>query len=196
MKTFETEKNNIPEGATHYSNESDTMYFSWFKGVDTDEFKVMSTDTKGKWVRGSQYQYKDDGVTIIPQISIETPEEKEALDLIDTTSQQYESVASKEVEWKNGDRCIYDGSEYTFVGLTPAFNDTSCILFDTKNGIEHVCVRKLSKPETPQQREEREREELADLACENLFGESIRNCRKDVADTVRCMIEAGYRKEG
>lgn len=73
---------------------------------------------------------------------------------------------TKEVEWVNGDACIYDGSEYTFVGMTPTFNDLSCIVFDVKNGIEHVCVRKLSKPETEAERKEREELEAAyDLRC-------------------------------
>ncbi|AUR95781.1 hypothetical protein NVP1213O_05 [Vibrio phage 1.213.O._10N.222.54.F10] len=73
---------------------------------------------------------------------------------------------TKEVEWVNGDACIYDGSEYTFVGMTPTFNDSSCIVFDTKNGIEHVCVKKLSKPETEAERKEREELEAAyDLLC-------------------------------
>ncbi|CAM0014826.1 hypothetical protein VPHK373_0086 [Vibrio phage K373] len=31
MKTFETEKHNIPKGATHYSNENDENYFLWCK---------------------------------------------------------------------------------------------------------------------------------------------------------------------
>ncbi|AUR97698.1 hypothetical protein NVP1243O_75 [Vibrio phage 1.243.O._10N.261.54.B5] len=35
MKTFETEKHNIPKGATHYSNENDDNYFLWCK-VDID----------------------------------------------------------------------------------------------------------------------------------------------------------------
>lgn len=29
MKTFETEKYNIPEGATHYVNETNEMHFAW-----------------------------------------------------------------------------------------------------------------------------------------------------------------------
>ncbi len=59
--------------------------------------------------------------------------------------------SNDEAEWKNGDRCIYDGSYYAFVGMTPTFNDVSCIIFDSKNGIKHVSVNKLSKPETPEQ---------------------------------------------
>lgn len=31
MKTFETEKGNIPEGATHYSNETGLLMLCWFK---------------------------------------------------------------------------------------------------------------------------------------------------------------------
>ena len=37
MKTFETEKNNIPEGATHYRNEDKNSLFTWFKVGDSVE---------------------------------------------------------------------------------------------------------------------------------------------------------------
>lgn len=33
MKTFETEKHDIPEGATHYYNEGACLCFAWFKDV-------------------------------------------------------------------------------------------------------------------------------------------------------------------
>lgn len=39
MKTFETEKHNIPEGATHYLNETDTDCFAWYR-EDTKEVMV------------------------------------------------------------------------------------------------------------------------------------------------------------
>ena len=69
-------------------------------------------------------------------------------------------------EWSNGDACLYDGSDYIFVGMTPTFNDVSCIIFSAINGIEHVSVNKLRKQETQEQREERDRLEAAkELAC-------------------------------
>ncbi|CAL9955124.1 hypothetical protein VPHK46_0007 [Vibrio phage K46] len=130
MKTFETEKGNIPEGATHYCNENDETFFCWFKGVGSVNFEVMTNETSGRWVTGIPSYYANDSITEIQQ--------------------------TKEVEWVNGDACVYDGSEYTFVGMTPTFNDSSCIVFDVKNGIEHVCVTKLKKPETEAERKERE----------------------------------------
>ena len=66
----------------------------------------------------------------------------------------------------------------------------------SKHYTAKIDMVKFRKPETEAERKEREElEELSDFACESLFGESIQNCRKDVADTVRCMIEAGYRND-
>lgn len=64
-------------------------------------------------------------------------------------------------EWANGDECVYNNMGYIFVGMTPTFNDVSCIIFNPKNGIEHVSVRALSKPETPEKKLEREELEAA-----------------------------------
>ena len=103
----------------------------------------------GRFISGCWHSYADEVRNQCKQLTLE--------DLKPQT---------KEAGWVNGDACIYDGSEYTFVGMTPTFNDLSCIVFDVKNGIEHVCVRKLSKPETEAERKEREELEAAyDLLC-------------------------------
>ncbi|CAM0025702.1 hypothetical protein VPH95E331_0086 [Vibrio phage 95E33-1] len=104
----------------------------------------------------------------LENIPTETPEEKEALDGIESAG---------EVEWKNGDECLYKDFKYTFIGMTPTFNDFSCLIFDCSQGIKHIDVRELSKPETPQQREERERLEAAyDLYC-YVTREALERCR-------------------
>lgn len=212
MKTFETEKHNIPEGATHYRNEDKDSLFTWLKVDDAIE---LWCDILRRWRgAGSHVNRIMSQIVPIPQTNIETPEDKAALDLIDTTPHQYESVASKEAEWVSGLPPVGVECEYAFSGGNYSdwfeceilYVGKQCVFIKTKDenliksfGCEElsveICNTKFRKPETPQQREEREREELADLACENLFGESIQNCRKDVADTVRCMIEAGYKKE-
>lgn len=50
MKTFETEKHNIPEGATHYANETDDDYFAWVKFVDGEVYRIMPhSDFLNRW---------------------------------------------------------------------------------------------------------------------------------------------------
>lgn len=45
FKTFEDMKNDIPEGATHYSDETDGDFFAWFK-VDGDTTYSVMPDSK------------------------------------------------------------------------------------------------------------------------------------------------------
>jgi hypothetical protein len=44
IKTFETESHNIPEGATHYLNETGTDCFAWYR-EDTKEVMVSAYAT-------------------------------------------------------------------------------------------------------------------------------------------------------
>ncbi|AUR98908.1 hypothetical protein NVP1256O_69 [Vibrio phage 1.256.O._10N.286.45.F8] len=85
-------------------------------------------------------------------IPTETPEEKEVLDGIESAG---------EVEWKNGDECIFDGNEYTFGCVNPICDQGSVVIFDEVGDYHGCCIDELSKPETPQQRKDRERLEAA-----------------------------------
>ncbi|AUR88473.1 hypothetical protein NVP1113A_72 [Vibrio phage 1.113.A._10N.286.51.E7] len=144
MKTFETEKHSIPEGATHYSNENDTDVFAWFKselgvnyiwcpGINGEEYWISLVD---------QCEMYGEDVTPIPQTNIETPEERES-------------------KWKSGDKCIFVGEEYTFGCVNPICDQGSVVIFDDSGDYHGCCIDELSKPETTQQREERERLESA-----------------------------------
>ncbi|AUS01397.1 hypothetical protein NVP1284A_70 [Vibrio phage 1.284.A._10N.286.55.A5] len=167
MKTFETERHNIPEGATHYRDECKDMHFVWIKFKDS---KMMV------WINA--YWYEEDGfdnVKPIPQTNIETPEEKGALDLIDTTPQQYESVASKDVEWDGeglppvGCQCIFRPKNPELVKKYSVFSDAIgrkvTIMFHDEGlavpkwagRYESFRASDFAAIETPQQREERER---------------------------------------
>lgn len=88
MKTFETEKNNIPEGATHYSNETTMLMLCWF--MESDGKWWVRTCNDAYWHECEHNENERYDLNRIPQTNIETPEEKEALDLIDTTPHQYE----------------------------------------------------------------------------------------------------------
>lgn len=131
---------------------------------------------------------------------VETPEEKEAFEVM--TKATSHAIGT---EWKNGDECTYDGSKYIFVGMTPTLNDVACIIFDHKNGIEHVSVNKLRKPET--KRKERERLEAAydlfvewqrddefDLERLKSFEDFKRDSRT-TSDWLRVVEKTGYRKQ-
>lgn len=97
---------------------------------------------------------------------VETPKEKEALDAIGTTPQQYESLSCSEKpnrpEWKSGDECIYNERVAVFACYLPLSNDLCVVEFHaptTECDVAHV--NELSQPETPAEREERERLEAA-----------------------------------
>ena len=147
-----------------------------FKQLTTDQINALHDEKFGK---------------------VETPEEAEAFDIMAQDNEQLQNHEMGErVEWKSGDECVYDGSDYVFVGMTPTFSDVSCIIFDSKNGIEHVSINKLRKPETPQQREERERNEWA----QNVIGEMMDATGLDFTQdgdvqVVKAMYDLGYRKQ-
>lgn len=62
MKTFETEKHNIPKGATHYWNESCSGFFAWWND-NTKE--MLCPDGLGSWCRVSDVS--DDILHEIPK---------------------------------------------------------------------------------------------------------------------------------
>ncbi|AUR84086.1 hypothetical protein NVP1047O_72 [Vibrio phage 1.047.O._10N.286.55.F2] len=192
MKTFETEKNNIPEGATHYMDQTAYTCFAWGKFVNGELHLTLAGDDRWSLVSVGMFE---DGLTPIPQTNIETPEEKEALDLIDTTPQQYESVASKEAEWDGWDDDGYaelmpdKGGVDVLAFIDSRVNGvngpkgqwvkarTVCLYYACNGGCGVIVeyngrnyaiggLTHIKKPETQQQREERERLEAAyDLYC-------------------------------
>ncbi len=68
-----------------------------------------------------------------------------------------------DIKWKNGDECAFDDRTGIFIGLSK--NNRLAIVEIDNEAINHdidlVRVCDLSKPETPNQREERERLEAA-----------------------------------
>ena len=103
MNTFEAMKHNIPEGATHYRDESDGFRFSWVMFGDGGALNVYTTALG--WCRFNHSKFEDK-VKPIPKIPTETKEDKEALD---EKTYRYEKVefehaweAVKEHEEKGG----------------------------------------------------------------------------------------------
>ncbi|AUR81538.1 hypothetical protein NVP1007O_72 [Vibrio phage 1.007.O._10N.261.55.F9] len=118
----------------------------------------------------------------LKDIPTETPEEKEVMDSI-------ESVG--EVEWKNGDECeieMQEGVRRYLFGCECPNNQQTCIVF-TKDGGGHMVmpIERLKKPETPQQRKERERLEVIDEMCWDVHSLKV--------GQASALYEAGYRKE-
>lgn len=137
MKTFETEKNNIPEGATHYRNEDRHSLFTWLKVGDDIE---LWCDIMETWrCIGSHVNCVMDKLTPIPQ--------------------------TKEVEWVNGELLEFMGEPCVFIGMSEGLpvvrykNNADNALSGTIDVI--TAVDMLSKPETEAERVEREELEAA-----------------------------------
>lgn len=64
----------------------------------------------------------------------------------------------KQVEWKNGDECKYLNSpvKHYFIGANPLL-ESHCYIVSDDGYVNYVNVGDLSKPETPEQKAERER---------------------------------------
>lgn len=181
MKTFLTEKNSIPEGATHYWNETLEDYFAWWD----DANKLMLTpDGNGEWE--SVYDKSGNEPTPIPQTNIETPEEKEALDTMTGISREHlmsminqQSEIIKELSEKLNTSESPNGSVWGGAGLPPVgvecwFNfksrtpekctvkyigDKICV-YDDESGEEYSILLssvEFSRIETEAERVERER---------------------------------------
>lgn len=66
-----------------------------------------------------------------------------------------------EQEWKNGDECVKNGEKYIYIAKHPT-KDGRSICVHAGNGLTYTLITgKLSKPETPEQKAEREKREEA-----------------------------------
>lgn len=110
------------------------------------------------------------------EVPTETPEERESLDMIDTASKGVESLANNSElpnssEWKNGDKCEvfsngeWHSGEHTFIGESKC-KGKYVICYDCLTNYFEAQKENVRKPETPEQKAERERLEAAyDLYC-------------------------------
>lgn len=122
-------------------------------GEDEDDVDVVSSDLHCRSfnmpVDADRHIYILRAAAL-EKIPTETPEEKEALDSI-------ESVG--EVEWENGDECVISQkskSKWLVVGVSPLAK-TSTVCVSNTGELKSFHTDQLKKPETPQQREDRER---------------------------------------
>ena len=141
MKTFETEKGNIPEGATHYQDQDGEHLFAWFKLNGEDlSINVPDQGVSDAWFDCS-ISYFRGKIKPIPQ--------------------------TKEVEWVNGDACRYANDikhDYTYIGEHP--HGDGHYAFSEEKGITYIANGYLLEPEAESERKEREELEAAyDLCC-------------------------------
>ena len=113
-----------------------------------------------------------------------------------------------QAEWKNGDECVYNGRpnlKCKFVGIHPG-NKQCAIIWEGGGDINLSCVSIdcLSKPETPEQKAERERLEAAyDLYCECVIHgnggpigfETFKSSRIVNLTWLRIVDKTNYRKQ-
>ena len=196
MKSFLTEKHNIPEGATHYRDEDNSYRFAWYKVVDGIAF-IWTPDGLEKWLTLlHQEEFGDDCVKEIP-----IPQ-------------------TKEVEWDGeglppvGVECemIFDGKGKLITPLYfTDFVDGMVLFYHSSNSMPHCddtydwclvenCI--FRKPETEEQRKEREELEAAyDLYCEFRSKNNLTVCSIDNLDrepgfefVMFLVRKTGYRK--
>ncbi len=95
---------------------------------------------------------------------------------------------AEQVEWKNGDECVFEGRDCVFVHSNPVAE--SAIIVDAK-GVPAMSVPfdMLSKPETPEQKKEREREMAIYDMCS-----AVDNHAEEARFWAERFYDAGYRK--
>jgi hypothetical protein len=207
MKTFETEKHNIPEGATGYREQG--KYIEWFGG-GFGCWKLIASNVPALDMCDTLKPVKP-----IPQTNIETPEEKEALDGINSKliklREPSQPVITK-VEWGGaglpavGVECEAVFIKYEHKGygkfLILGYHDNYVwmeYIGDLSNKSKHYTAKvdmvKFRKPETEAERAEREREESRSN-IERLLEDRINFNNSTLPKTISKIIyDAGYRKE-
>lgn len=100
-------------------------------------------------------------------------------------------------EWENGDSVVFDmDCSGMFVGYLPKNKDMCVVYQEEFNRIYSIKVSELSKPETPEQKAARERdEEIKSLMKKWGHVDCDMNRGNIVYAVVEQMLEAGYRKQ-
>lgn len=207
MNTFETEKHNIPEGATHYMNQTSYSHFAWCRYANDRLYATLPGEIE--WVHVSEDIF-DRNIKPIPQTNIGTPEEKEALDSINSnlikTREPSKSVITK-VEWGGaglpavGVECeaVFIEHEHKGYGkfLILGYHDNYVwmeYIGELSNKSKHytskVNMVKFRKPETEAERVERERANAIYDMCA-----SADNFTEESNFWAGKFYDLGYRKE-
>lgn len=158
-----------------------------------DKFEIVFTDNL-------EFQSKELFIGDLIGVPTETPEEKEVLDGIESAG---------EVEWKNGDECVISQkskSKWLVVGVSPLAK-TSTVCVSNTGELKSFHTDQLKKPETPQQRKDREQLEngkaIYDLMCSIELNHDIAGTPNTWAELrdewqsvyIKLAEEVGYKKE-
>lgn len=114
-----------------------------------------------------------------------TQQEDEAFDVI--------KPLSSSVEWNSGDECVYKhkpNDTYVFIGMHPK-NQKSAICWNEDDGISQIHIDYIRKPESPEQKAERERVEAIETMCE----EVDRLPHGEAFAAMATLYDLGYRKD-
>ncbi|TNF21944.1 MAG: hypothetical protein EP325_01830 [Vibrionaceae bacterium] len=127
------------------------------------------------------------------------------LDNIDTAPIQVESLAGG-AEW-NGEGLPPVGVECEWIGgglkygdwgrvVVHAYANNQAWIEKLINGSLHTVGNPahFRKLETEAERNDRERNDLVNEICEQLFGDMAEQCRPDVVGTIHAMLDAGFTK--
>lgn len=191
MKTYETEKHNIPEGATHYQDECSKYHFSWFI-LDESKLRIKTPDQCTNWIGVRLVDYID-RIAPIPQ--------------------------TKEVEWVNGlppvgskVMCRYTDTDLE--GWCDMHGPSDVIAYHGDyvwvahhgkfNRVHELGCIEFEKPEAPEDREKRERDESAKQVMIDLCGDDVFKDRDweyhkkftHSAEMAFKLADLGYRKGG
>lgn len=172
-KTFEDMKHDIPEGATHHG----------IHGCDTDCYFKKDGDKFLLW------RHENWSISPFAHHNWVKPIPK------NSQSQDWNGEGLLHVEWKNGDKCQYknqDDEWNEYSGRYVCFDSyADChVIYACDATLYHANGDQIRKPETPQQREERERLEAVKLMCDEIgklpFGDTL--------EAMSTLYDLGYRK--
>lgn len=100
----------------------------------------------------------------------------------------------KEAEWKNGDKCIAFCVECIFIGKSH-LRDCDSVIMMSDGTLKHYQTCMLSKPETPEQKAERERLEAIKEITDFLNNLSP-HCKEKMEYVAREIVDkTNYRKQ-
>ena len=182
MKTFLTEKHNIPEGATHYLEECDEWNFLWLKNCPKSGWCKCTSSGRhvSTWIESDMIEK----IKEIPQ--------------------------TKEVEWDGEYQLEYGKGWYKYKVTYEASNGdmfAMCLVQSANNGNPfeqylNSTTTKFRALEAPEDREKREREEAAKY-LHSKHCVAMRHPFKDLDNNLELLNawlavvdETGYRKGG
>lgn len=184
MKTFNTENNNIPEGATHYSDESVSDCFAWFKSeLGINYLWCPGIEGEEYWIAlNNQSEVYGEEVKPIPQTKeVCTEDTTKWVNGLPPVGAKCEALFIEHEHKGYGEFLVlgYHGS-YVWMEYIGELSNTS------EHFTSKVSLIKFRKPETEAERIKRER-------LEN--GKTFYQLMSDIETSVMNPEDSGYPNE-